>query len=329
MVGICDNVEQGVMAVSKELLVLIDYEVDVLETFREIASEYQLVSEFEEADFSKVEIVLGWDERLVDVLESGQHQLKWIQLSTAGVDKLPLDLLAQEGVRLTSASGMHTHSLAESIFGMLLARTRGILQSVEANQQKHWVQEEIEPVVLFDKSVTIIGAGKIGTEVAHMAKAFGMQTTGVNRSGGQIDGFDKVYTNDNLAEAVADADVVINILPLTPETTGLFNLSLFKQFKPGAIFVNVGRGESVVTADLLTALDQELLSFAALDVFEEEPLPAESPVYTHSKILATPHIAGFMDDYLGTLRPIIEENLQAFIDREELPVSEVDLERKY
>ena len=81
--------------------------------------------------------------------------------------------------------------------------------------------------------------------------------------------------------------------------------------------------------DLLTALDQEFLSFAALDVFEEEPLPAESPVHTHSKILATPHIAGFMDDYLGTLRPIIEENLQAFIDREELPVSEVDLERKY
>lgn len=329
MVGICDNVEQGVMAVSKELLVLIDYEVDVLETFREMASEYQLVSEFEEADFSKVEIVLGWDERLVDVLESGQHQLKWIQLSTAGVDKLPLDLLAQEGVRLTSASGMHTHSLAESIFGMLLARTRGILQSVEASKASRWAQEEIEPVVLFDKSVTIIGAGKIGTEVAHMAKAFGMQTTGVNRSGGQIDGFDKVYTNDNLAEAVADADVVINILPLTPETTGLFNLSLFEQFKPGAMFVNVGRGESVVTADLLTALDQELLSFAALDVFEEEPLPAESSMYTHSKILVTPHIAGFMDDYLGTLRPIIEENLQAFIDREELPVSEVDLERKY
>lgn len=329
MVGICDNVEQGVMAVSKELLVLIDYEVDVLDTFREMASEYQLVSEFEEADFSKVEIVLGWDERLVDVLESGQHQLKWIQLSTAGVDKLPLDLLAQEGVRLTSASGMHTHSLAESIFGMLLARTRGILQSVEASKASRWAQEEIEPVVLFDKSVTIIGAGKIGTEVAHMAKAFGMQTTGVNRSGGQIDGFDKVYTNDNLAEAVADADVVINILPLTPETTGLFNLSLFEQFKPGAMFVNVGRGESVVTADLLTALDQELLSFAALDVFEEEPLPAESSMYTHSKILVTPHIAGFMDDYLGTLRPIIEENLQAFIDREELPVSEVDLERKY
>lgn len=314
---------------SKELLVLIDYEVDVLDTFREMASEYQLVSEFEEADFSKVEIVLGWDERLVDVLESGQHQLKWIQLSTAGVDKLPLDLLAQEGVRLTSASGMHTHSLAESIFGMLLARTRGILQSVEASKASRWAQEEIEPVVLFDKSVTIIGAGKIGTEVAHMAKAFGMQTTGVNRSGGQIDGFDKVYTNDNLAEAVADADVVINILPLTPETTGLFNLSLFEQFKPGAMFVNVGRGESVVTADLLTALDQELLSFAALDVFEEEPLPAESSMYTHSKILVTPHIAGFMDDYLGTLRPIIEENLQAFIDREELPVSEVDLERKY
>lgn len=329
MVGICDNVEQGVMAVSKELLVLIGYEEDVLETFREMASGYQLVSEFEEADFSKVEIVLGWDERLVDVLESGQHQLKWIQLSTAGVDKLPLDLLAQEGVRLTSASGMHTHSLAESIFGMLLARTRGILQSVEASEASHWAQEEIEPVVLFDKSVTIIGAGKIGTEVAHMAKAFGMKTTGVNRSGGQIDGFDKVYTNDNLVEALADADVVINILPLTPETTGLFNLSLFKQFKPGAMFVNVGRGESVVTADLLTALDQELLSFAALDVFEEEPLPAESSVYTHSKILVTPHIAGFMDDYLGTLRPIIEENLQAFIDREELPVSEVDLERKY
>lgn len=329
MVGICDNVEQGVMAVSKELLVLIGYEEDVLETFREMASGYQLVSEFEEADFSKVEIVLGWDERLVEVLESGQHQLKWIQLSTAGVDKLPLDLLAQEGVRLTSASGMHTHSLAESIFGMLLARTRGILQSVEASKASRWAQEEIEPVVLFDKSVTIIGAGKIGTEVAHMAKAFGMQVTGVNRSGGQIDGFDKVYTNDNLVEALADADVVINILPLTPETTGLFNLSLFKQFKPGAMFVNVGRGESVVTADLLTALDQELLSFAALDVFEEEPLPAESPVYTHSKILVTPHIAGFMDDYLGTLRPIIEENLQAFIDREELPVSEVDLERKY
>ncbi|OOL80674.1 hypothetical protein BWX42_01750 [Dolosigranulum pigrum] len=314
---------------SKELLVLIGYEEDVLETFREMASEYQLVSEFEEADFSKVEIVLGWEERLVDVLESGEHQLKWIQLPTAGVDKLPLDLLAQEGVRLTSASGMHTHSLTESIFGMLLARTRGILQSVEASKASRWVQEEIEPVVLFDKSVTIIGAGKIGTEVAHMAKAFGMQTTGVNRSGGQIDGFDKVYTNDNLAEAVAEADVVINILPLTPETTGLFNLSLFKQFKPGAIFVNVGRGESVVTADLLTALDQELLSFAALDVFEEEPLPAESSVYTHSKILVTPHIAGFMDDYLGTLRPIIEENLQAFIDREELPVSEVDLDRKY
>lgn len=314
---------------SQELLILLDYEQEVLDKLAQVAPHYKIITDIEQADFEKVEIVFGWDKHLETVLENKHHSIRWIQLHTAGVDKMPMTLMKEQGVRLTSASGMHKHSLTESIFGMLLGYTRRIIQSSKDQKERLWNQDELNPIVLTNKTIAIIGIGRIGAEVAKVAKTFGMRTIGVNRSGGLVSNVDNVYTQDHLAEAVAQADIVVNILPLTSETEGIFNWNMFKEFKTGSIFINVGRGESVKTTDLIQALEKKIIKFAGLDVFEQEPLETDSELYSREDVLITPHIAGFMDDYLGTLLPIFEENLKAYVNHGDLVQSVVDLDKQY
>jgi len=262
------------------------------------------------------------------LLEQEGNGVKWIQASSAGVDYLDFPLLKKQGVRVTNASGIHRVGIAESVIAMILFKSRGLLESVQAEQKKQWAPMD-QLFELKDQTILIVGTGQIGQELARLSKAFGMHTIGINRSGRPVEHIDKLYTQDSLFEHIEKADIVVNILPLTPQTKHLYNKDFFMKMKQTATFVNVGRGPSVKTDDLIHALKEGWFSYAALDVFEEEPLPSDSPLWKMDNVLVTPHISGVLEDYMGSVFAIFEENLVAFSKNNKLPTNQVNLDTGY
>ncbi len=154
------------------------------------------------------------------------------------------------------------------------------------------------------EKILIIGTGHIGKMIAKKVKALDMICYGINTSGHPAEGMEKTFSLKQLQEVLPEVDFVVNILPLTEETTGLFDQHLFEHFDSKAVFINVGRGASVKTQDLIQALNKQQLSFAALDVFEEEPLPQDHPLWKMDNVLITSHIAGLTPDFQKKLMSI-------------------------
>lgn len=299
-----------------------------IEELRLLAPDYQLVESVEGIDFSSVEIILGWSAQLLPLIESDASNVKWIQFPYAGVNTLPLELFAEKEILLTNGSGIHAHSVTETTMGLILGMTRDIVESSKNQQLQKWAPAH-RIYELNGKTMLIVGAGKIGQQLGKVAQAFGMKTIGINRSGRQVDYMDEQYVQDELADVVGQADIVVNILPKTAATENIYDAALFSKMKDGTYFVNVGRGESVVTKDLLQALDQGKLAGAGLDVFEQEPLPADHPLWTHEQVVITPHIAGQVESYAHHLYPIFKVNLASFIEGEEMPRNRVHLTEGY
>lgn len=318
------------MQVSKYLLSLSELRKDHLDRLKEISEGYTVIQSIDEASDSKdIEIIYGWNqEEGTKVLENPEMSVKWIQLTSAGVDYMNLPLLEKHNIILTNARGIHSYAISESIIGMLLSHTRGISYSIKMQMQSKWDQVD-RAYEMNQRTIAIVGAGEIGRQTGKLAKAFGMKTIGVNRSGKPVDYMDEQFTQDKLAEAVNDADVVVNILPLTDETRNLFDLSLFKKMKKSAVFINVGRGPTVVTDDLLQALDEGEIEFAALDVVHQEPLPTDHPIYKRDDVLLTPHISGTLEDYDESAFRVFEKNFKSFVVNKSVSKNVVDYQSGY
>lgn len=313
-----------------KLLSYIELTDEQLEKIKEAAPSYEVVTSLDDvSDMSEVKAILGWDSDVSSkLLDSAENDLKWVQLTSAGVDYVDLDKLQELDVTLTNASGIHAYAISESIFGMILNHTRQIGHSLIKQREGKWSPAS-NASELQRKTILIVGTGAIGTQTGKVAQAFGMKTIGVNRSGRPVDYMDELVTQDKLDDVLPQADFVINILPLTDETQDLFDLSKFRAMRSSAVFVNVGRGQTVVTDDLLKALDENWIDYAALDVVHEEPLPEDHPIYKREDVLLTPHISGNLDDYYASAFPIFMENLQAFVNEKELPRNVVDYEAGY
>lgn len=316
------------LEMSKQLLVLFELMDDQIEELKMCAKDYDIIFTVDDIQGEALEIVLGWSDQLVPFIEDEESQMKWVQYPFAGVDELPLELFEEKGILLTSGSGIHTYAVTESALGLLLGYTRGIVKAAYNKQEENWVDEK-NLYELHGKSMMILGTGNIGQHLAQVAQAFGMKTIGINRSGREVENMDIQYVQEDLADVIDEADIVVNILPATKQTHHLFNKELFSKMKEGSIFINVGRGETVDSQALLAALDDGHLTFAGLDVFEEEPLPKEHPIWSHNKIIMTPHIGGRVENYPKHLYPIFMENFEAFIENEELPRNLVALENGY
>ena len=220
---------------------------------KRIAPDYELIEEIETKDLSKTEIVFGWNQHLEESIVKEESAIQWIQYPYAGVNHLPLDLLDEKNIQLTSGSGTNAHAVAEAAIAMLLGLTRNIIRSSKQQEAKEWIRPE-KGYELKDKTILIVGAGNIGERIAAIAQAFLMKTIGINRSGRKINYMDQQYRQKDLENIIAKADIVVNILPATEETHHLFDSKLFSKMKEETIFINVGRGETVVTEDLLKAL---------------------------------------------------------------------------
>ena len=312
----------------KRILLIQELYPEQLEDLKEVATDYEVVESLEDTDPSTIEIILGWSDDLVSFIESDDCNVKWVQYPYAGVNLLPLETFAKKNILLTNGSGITANSVAETTIGLLLGMTRKIVQSASNQKIASWDRGD-DAYELSDKTILIVGAGQIGVQVGRIAKAFNMHTIGINRSGRPIENMDEQYVQTELEEVIHKADIIVNILPLTKETTHLYDKNLFEKMKNGVIFINVGRGESVVTDDLIEALDQGKVSRAGLDVFEEEPLAAGHPLWKHDQVLMTPHIAGQVESYPKHVYPIFKKNLEAFLKGEELPQNQIELNAGY
>lgn len=304
-----------------------------VETIRQSVPDYIVIDATRESPQvieDDIEIMLGWDKNLGQrLLDSETSHLKWVQSISAGVDTYDLDRFSEKGILLSNASGIHSISITEHVLGVLLAEFRGIRTSINNQANKEWTRETISYKQLSMQKMLIVGTGHIGQQLASFAKGLGIQTYGVNTSGHVTNGFIECYSHTNMSRIVNEMDIVVNNLPLTEDTYQMYNERMFLAMKRGTVFVNVGRGPSVNTNDLIHALNTEQLRFAALDVFEEEPLPSDSPLWDMDNVLITPHISGLTPEFKTKLLKIFSQNLTQFLKDGTLAKNEITLHQGY
>jgi len=235
--------------------------------------------------------------------------LRWVQAASAGVDQFPLETLGEAGVVLTSARGVHGPQVAEHAFGMLLALTRGIAAAVRSQARHDWTRPAVTE--LSGRTMGVLGLGTIGEAVAVRAVAFGMTVIGTKRDPGAYTGVAaEVLGPDGTLEVCRQADVLVVALPAGPGTDRLVGEAELQALGTG-LLVNVGRGRVVDEAALAAALLTGSLGGAGLDVFEEEPLPGDSPLWDLPNVVVSPHCAGVSPDYGTRLSGIVAENARA------------------
>ncbi|NUB89870.1 D-2-hydroxyacid dehydrogenase [Haloterrigena sp. SYSU A558-1] len=268
--------------------------------------------------------VIGDDEiAACDAVVTLEHreaflEVDWVHSIQAGVDRFPFDEFEADDVILTNSTGIHDRWVGETVAGYLLSFARRLHVHVANQQERRWDQPEWdEGFTLSGTTACVLGTGTLGSGVAEVLGSLGVRVTGVRRSAEPVPGFEEVYATDDLLEAVTDAEFVIVTLPLTDETRHLVDADVFEAMRADAYFVNVGRGPVVDEAALIDALESETIEGAALDVFETEPLPEESPLWELDEVIVTPHCAAFTEDYFRAVGDIVRENVSRLESGEE------------
>ncbi|TDF94089.1 D-2-hydroxyacid dehydrogenase [Paenibacillus piri] len=274
------------------------------------------------------EIVAGWSSAIVEPCLRPGTKLRWVQNWGAGVDVIPLEAIADAGVMLTTASGVHPNPISETVLGMMLGLTRNIHRSVAHQLKRRW--ESKGPLgEMHGKTVGILGVGAIGTEVAKLCKAFGMTVLGVKRTPSSSAYADRMVTMEGLDEVLQESDYIVVTLPLTKETKHVIGRSQFERMKPTAYYINIGRGGTTDEQALIEALRSGRIAGAGLDVFEVEPLPETSPLWEMDNVILTPHNSGSTVYYNDRAMDIFLRNLSDYAAGREPQLNRVDLNRQY
>lgn len=236
-------------------------------------------------------------------------RLRWVHIASAGVDPVMFPEMRDSDVVLTNSRGVFEASLAEYVLGVVLAFAKDFVTSLELQRERRWQHRETERVA--GTKALIVGTGPIGRAIARLLSAVGIRVAGMGRREITDDpDFGTVYPSDQLHGCLPHADYVIAVAPLTPATEGMFNAAAFATMKPTARFINVGRGDLVITADLIDALRAEKFAGAALDVFDTEPLPADSPLWSLPNVLISPHMSADVRGWRNALVELFADNLQ-------------------
>ncbi|WP_084517867.1 D-2-hydroxyacid dehydrogenase [Microtetraspora niveoalba] len=237
--------------------------------------------------------------------------LRWIHVAAAGVDRLMFDELRASDVVVTNSRGVFDRPIAEYVLACVLAFAKDLPGSWRLQRARRWEHRVTERID--GRTAMIVGTGAIGREIARMLRAVGLTILGAGRTTREGDAdFDAVYDSSRLAAVVGDVDYLVNVAPLTPETRGLIGADVFAALRPSARLINVGRGETVDTGALVEALRSGRLAGAALDVFEEEPLPAGHPLWSFPQVLISPHMSGDAAGWRGALADVFLDNLRRY-----------------
>ncbi|WP_084822356.1 D-2-hydroxyacid dehydrogenase [Bacillus sp. SA1-12] len=234
-------------------------------------------------------------------------------VASAGIEKMPFEQLEKQKVHVTNSKGVHAIPMAEYCIAMMLQISRQASTLLE-NQKEHKWDRRVRMEELYGNTVYILGAGAIGTAIAKLSDAFGMQVLGMNRDGREVDSFHKTYSFKDMLLPMEKADFIISVLPSTEQTKGLLTYEAFKRMKEDAVFINIGRGDAVIEKDLIQALNEKEIKHVVLDVFEKEPLNEDHPFWDMENVTVTPHLSGITKNYLPRAMQIFEKNLRDYLD---------------
>ena len=274
------------------------------------------------------EILLAFGQTNLAPILPKAPKLRWVQALTAGVDGfVALDAFRASDILLTNVRGIHGVPIAEHVLGMMLCHTRGLLSAHDNQKARQWkglrgLDE------LYEKTAAVVGLGSVGGVIANRLKTMGMTVYGIKQAMTAEPDVDKLYGPDQLFDVLPSVDFVIVTLPLTPKTENLFSKKAFEAMKSTAFFINVSRGPVVNENALVEALRNNVISGAGLDVFCQEPLPEDSPLWDAPNLLITPHHAATSPRYMERAVDIFIENLKAFPDTAKMR-NIIDKERGY
>ncbi len=276
----------------------------------------------------EAEIIIGWRRMFTDTCLGPETKLRWVQSWSAGVDGFPLEQMAERGIHLTTTSGIHAYPISETILAMMLGFTRNLHIYARHQVAGRWMRTD-PTLEMHGKTVGIIGFGEIGEETARLCKAFGMRVLGLRLSGRPSPYADQMHDPGGLDEVLAESDYVVVTLPLTRETRRLFGRGQFARMKRSAMFINIGRGGLVDEQALIEALRDGVIAGAGLDVFETEPLPEDSPLWSMDNVIITPHTAGGSGMYHERALEIALRNLESYLQTGVPSVNLVDYAKQY
>lgn len=273
--------------------------------------------------------------------------LAWAQCTRAGVEPLlKSDLVHKPGLQLTNASGTMVETMGEYTLMAMLILAHRIPEIVQLQRKKEWgsnLSRDFQPLRLRGRTVGIVGYGSIGREVARVLQPFGMKILAAKKNLMKLEDegytpeglgdpegkfFTRLYPIEALKGMLEECDHVVITLPHTPETHHLFDKEVFEAMKPGAFLVNVARGGIIKDEDLIAALKSGRLGGAVLDVFDPEPLPAESPYWSLPNVIVTPHVSAAADDFLDRVVDLFCLNLKRYLANQTL-LNRVNPERGY
>ena len=255
------------------------------------------------------EVMIGHHFQFDDLLLGRAHRLRWIQSLTTGTDAIVKLTALRADTLVTSTRGMHGPQMSELVFLHMLALTRDFSRMQRNQAGARW--ERWPQPLLWDKSIVIVGVGAIAESLAPRCKSFGMKVYGVSNTRRVPHGFDAVYSRQELIQATSLADFLVLLVPAATEN--MVDARVIAAMKPSAFLINVARGGVLDEQALLHALHEGRIAGAGLDVFRQQPLPADSPLWHTAHVLITPLLGGMSDIYLHQAYPIVRANLQCFL----------------
>lgn len=291
---------------------------------------FQFCSDMGEAKkfLPEADILLTYGEDLDDDLVQLAKKLKWIMVLSSGIDELPFEALKKREIIITNSRGIHKIPMAEYALSMLMQTTRKTKTLIE-HEQKHIWDRTVKVNEISGRTITVVGTGSIGQEVARLAKAFNMNTIGVSRSGRAVEFFDEVKKAEDLSIVLEESDFIVSVLPSTEKTKQFYKLEHFKAMKEDAIFLNMGRGDAVADEVIIEAMNSQEIAHAILDVFNEEPLPEDHPFWEMENITVTPHLSGISPQYQPRAFEIFYYNLEKYKNGEKDLKNLIDPTRGY
>jgi phosphoglycerate dehydrogenase-like enzyme len=252
--------------------------------------------------------------RVADELLNRAVNLKWIQVTTSGVNYLLSRPSLRKDVIVTSARGIHGPAVSEMAFLLMLALNRDLPRMIRNQDREIW--ERWPGRLLYQKKVGILGIGVIGEEIARKCKAFGMTVFGVDIVRRELDSVDSFFGPEDLPQVASEVDYLILVAPSTSQTEKIVGAKVLERMKSTAFLINLARGDLVDDEALSKALETGVIAGAALDALSTEPLPKQHRLWSMKNVIITPHVGGLSNIYREQVMPIVEENMRRFLQGE-------------
>jgi phosphoglycerate dehydrogenase-like enzyme len=265
----------------------------------------------------RAEVMFDFDRAHMRDLPAVAPRLRWLQATSAGIGQMVKRVgLDQTGIVLTTASGVHARPLADFCLMAMLMFAKDYVRMDRDKKARRW--ERYCGEELTDKTLAIVGLGRIGQQVARHGKAMGMRVVGMRRSSAAVDDVDKLFSREALLVMLHEADFLVLSAPHTPDTDGIIGERELAAMKLSAVFINIGRGALVDEPALIRALQEKRLAGAALDVFHAEPPPPDSPLWEMPNVIVSPHSASTVTQENARITELFCDNLRRYLSGQPL-----------